>query len=337
MWCLRKFQNYFQYFYIIQGLTAHWYDGRQGRFQRNTLSRMTVFAAHSVGLALLTRVLYDSLALFKELEKKNPLMAIMSGYKYVQGVMIVYTIIHIWRYDAAYTKLKSLILVLEKETIHNMEASRGWKYKFEYLKYLKYVILSYIYLVNMLIGYGSLACDCFIWNPIFIVFYANLQMLPFLVLHQYFQMIWKICRCFCYIDVTIVAIAQECDKWSSGDFGYHSRLYHLLQLHSKLCRFLMQLKIIFKWQLLICRANIILFNLMAAYSIFLFLEFIKNAVELLSLIGLTYFCYTLYLYITDYMSEMTSSSFGDLNMGLKEFNVLRNVSGNIEKAVSFDT
>lgn len=331
----RKVRNYFQYFVIVQGLTAYWYDENQNGFQRNTLSRVVVFVAHSVGLVFLVYILIDSLELFENTEDLNPVMVIMSGYKYVQGVMIVYTIIHIWRYDMACFELKSWILLLEKEVNHNMNECQGWKYKFEYLMYLKYGILFYIYLANMLLSYNSLPWQFSLWDVPLIVCFANLQMLPYLVLYQYFEIFFKICRCFCHIEMNVIAMAEK--KLLGVENDTTSRHCELQRLHSKLCRVLGELKSIFQLELLVCRSNIIMCNLAAAYFAFLFILYIRETMAILGLVAVTYFFNTLDLYINDYMCDMTSSSFGDLNSSLKGFNVLQSVTGSVEKAVSFGT
>lgn len=332
--CCGNVQNYFQYFFIAQGLTAYWYDESRGKFQRNILSRATVFLAHSVGVALLLHLLFDSLELFKGFDDLNPLLIVVSCYKYVQGVLVIFTVIHIWRYDEAYTKLKQRIFHLERDNGSKLCSSNRIESNFRCLAYLKYGIISYLYLAILLVSYGSISYDNYFLDIPLIFCYAHTQILPYMVLFQYFQMIWKLCRCFHNLDITIAFIAQEAVKSPCHMVTFDSSLYELLQLHTKLCHCLIQMQQIFKLEMFVCRSNILISNTIAAYYIFMFTIYIPEAVIVISVASVTYLFHIVDLYINDYIGDMNSYSFEEIILKLREFNGGKNLGWKLEKVVS---
>lgn len=336
---LKRFQNIRQYFLIYMGLTSYWYDQEKGVYERNTVSGTVATAVNIMGAIVLVQVLIDYLEVFENIEQRHRLMVIMSSFKYLQGLLVLNAIVHIWRTDGSYTAIKWQIEKLEEQSRSNFASSKKIDGQFKKLLYFKYFIITYLYLSVLITSYTLLSRDMNFWTIFRIVLLANLQYLTYLILFQYFQMFWKTCRIYGYIELYISCLAEEAilELPSKNDLIERHLCYKLswlLQLHSNLGSCLRRLQILCKSQIFQCRYNVNVNDIIAVYYAFLYPEYIKDDVAFLLLVVSTNVFNNIDLYLNDNMIDMTSQHFTDLNLALRKFTGVRSYARDLERQVN---
>lgn len=336
---LKKIQNIPQYLPIIMGLTSYWYIKDKGVYRRNTISGTIAVAVNIMGVLCLLQDLINFLQIYENTEGQHRLVIIMSSFRYIQGLLVLCAIVHIWHKDTTYTAIKWQIEKLEEQSLNYFPKCKGIEGRFKKLSYLKYFFLTYLYLAVLIARCSQFSETMEFWTALKIIFLTNVQFRSNLIYFQYFQMFWKTCRIYSYIEHHTAYLADEPlrDIHTNKPFVESHlcfKLSSLLELHSNLGSCLRRLQILFKSQIFRCRYTVIVYNIIAVYYIFLYQEYMKDSLLHLILVVTTYIFNNLDLYVNDNMIDMTSQHFGNLNLNLKQFDGIRNSAKNLQLQVN---
>lgn len=324
------FGKYCRFLPIVQGLTSYWYDTERGLFVRNSLSRNAHLLINILELALLFHIVVKYLMFISGDDLLHPLLVLMLTFNYqLLTILAIYTIGHIWCKDRSYIQLKLKILKLENSCDEKLPVCRKIDFKLQLLLRLKYFLLGYSCLGVLVTNAIAYADRLNIWTVILIAFYTNVISLYHFVLFQYFELNWKLCRKFYQLEEYVAVLSRTSNRQEERNLSKEIHWISKVQLCSKLG----ELQRIFKWHIFFSRFYIIFANILTVYTNFVLADQIKKSLLLSGTFIFGYFLNALYLYITDFVCDMISQSFKELEASLKEFNETSGRRGPLEKQV----
>lgn len=326
---------------IFLGLTAYWCNDEKRAYRRNRITQIIFCISNVVGIAVLFLNLASEMVETEEKPNVHPLVLLVSRFNIrIRVISVIYTVVHVWLSDLDYIKLKMQVEFLERTYRAVMKRQSKIDTKFRRLLRLKTFILCYIY-VTALVWHKESIYNFNILGIITGIFYTNIENLAYFVWFQYFEIIWKICRLFYYINWNIEEIVCDvlrrknrsidsniCEHFSSA------KMYRLMKFHSKLCCIMEKLQNIFISQLFISRLTILSGNIVAIYYAFVVFDSLRYSIGMVIIGGFSYFLTTLDLYINDYLCDMTSHSFAKIVLSLKNINGVPYCGRDLDKRVS---
>ncbi|XP_059224958.1 putative gustatory receptor 59b [Stomoxys calcitrans] len=314
-------QQIISYYHIFMGLTSYWYCKEQDKYERNMGSRLFHIMLNVVSLLVMCFKLQNFIEEFRKAQALHPLITLLFEMNNrLRSLLVAHTVLHVIRYDRLITCMRMELQELKSHCLREITLRPDIEARFKYLFWAKLLFLYYIYIISLVMTLTTANNVSSIWQIMMNIAFVNINGLWYFVLFQYFEIIWKICCLFYYIEQHVCHIAQEAVATAVPLEGLARKLYWSLRMHSKLCVCWLQLQNGFKWQIFLSRLVNVTSNSTNIFYAFVSSASIYQSLLMLTMGSLSYLVITLDLYINDYMCDMTVNSFEGLHLALKEFN-----------------
>ncbi|XP_059224957.1 putative gustatory receptor 59b [Stomoxys calcitrans] len=317
-------QQIISYYHIFMGLSSYWYCKKKNKYQRNMCSRLVLVVINVLGMVVVCIKLQNYLEEFRRDHAWNSLILLVYEINgRLRICLAAHTVLHVIRYDRLITSMKMELEQLKIHCLTRITLRPAIETRFTFLFCLKYFMLYYIHIVMLVASVREATNALCIWQIMGAIAFVNISGLWYFVLFQYFEIIWKICCLFYYIEQHVCYIAKEADATGAPLEDLVIQLYWSLRVHSKLCLYWLQLQHMFKGQIFLSRLVNVTSNCATILYAFISSDTIYQSLVILVMGSFTYLLLTLDLYINDYMCDMAVNSFKGLQLALKNFNGLQ--------------